>query len=96
MAFNEKKEGTHGVPVSPNAERSVSTADAVTTKVFKTAYLAGELEFEEIDDYVDFWNKHDEDPRTLREFLGLNEEEEDAWISIGDEALQDLLDRQKK
>ena len=32
---------------------------------------------------------------TLREYLGLNAEEEDAWVSVGDEALQELLDRQK-
>jgi predicted solute-binding protein len=31
----------------------------------------------------------------LREYLGLNAEEEDAWVSIGDEALKELLDRQK-
>jgi len=65
-------------------------------KELKTAYLAGELEFEDIDDYVAYWNEHDEDPRTLCEFLGLNEEEEDTWISVGDEALQELLDGQKQ
>lgn len=62
---------------------------------FKEAYLAGRVAFEEIDDYVREWSNHDEDPRTLREYLGLNAEEEDAWISIGDEALQELLDQQK-
>ena len=29
---------------------------------------------------------------TLREYLGLNEEEEDVWISDSDEALEDLLE----
>ena len=61
---------------------------------FKTRYLAGEIEFEEIDDYVDEWNKSD-DSRTLAQFLGLNEEEEDAWISIGDDALYELLEQQR-
>lgn len=61
---------------------------------FKTRYLAGEIEFEEIDDYVDEWNNSD-DPRTLAQFLGLNEEEEDAWISVGDDALYELLEQQR-
>lgn len=50
---------------------------------FKERYLAGEIEFEEIDDYVDEWNNSD-DTRTLAQFLGLNEEEEDVWIDEGD------------
>lgn len=61
---------------------------------FKTRYLAGEIEFEEIDDYVDEWNNSD-DSRTLAQFLGLNEEEEDAWISVGDDALYELLEQQR-
>ena len=61
---------------------------------FKTRYLAGEIELEEIDDYVDEWNNSD-DTRTLAQFLGLNEEEEDAWISIGDDALYELLEQQR-
>ena len=44
---------------------------------FKERYLAGKIEFEEIDDYVDEWNNSD-DTRTLAQFLGLNEEEEDV------------------
>ena len=40
-------------------------------KKFKELYLAGEIEFEEIDDYVEKWNNSDE-PCTLREYLGLN------------------------
>lgn len=64
-------------------------------KKFKEKYLAGEVEFEEIDDYSQEWGFGDE-PVTLREYLGLNAEEEDAWVSVGDEALKELLDRQKK
>ena len=61
---------------------------------FKVRYLAGEVEFEAIDDYVEEWNGSD-DPRTLAQFLGLNEEEEDVWIEESDEALQALLDSKK-
>lgn len=65
-----------------------------TEKKFKEKYLAGEIEFEEIDDYSQEWGFSDEFV-TLREYLGLNAEEEDAWVSIGDEALKELLDKQK-
>ena len=33
---------------------------------------------------------------TLREYLGLNEEEEDAWVSIGEDALIEILEKQRK
>lgn len=61
---------------------------------FKEKYLAGEIEFEAIDDYIDIWNNSD-DERTLAKFLGLNAEEEDVWIDDSDEALKELLDKQK-
>ena len=48
-------------------------------KKFKERYLAGEVELEE----------------TLAKFLGLNEEEEDVWIEVSDEALKEMLDAQK-
>ncbi len=72
-------------------EHSVKT----TEKKFKEKYLAGEIRFEEIDDYSQDWGFSDE-PVTLREYLGLNAEEEDAWVSVGDEALKELLDRQRE
>lgn len=61
---------------------------------FKERYLTGEIAFEEIEDYISEWNFSD-DPRTLREFLGLNAREEDVWIEESDEALKALLDVQK-
>ena len=61
---------------------------------FKEMYLAGKIEFEDIDDYVIEWNNSD-DERTLAVFLGLNEEEEAAWIDVGEDALWDMLDAQK-
>ena len=62
---------------------------------FKERYLSGEIPFEEIDRYVSRWNNC-YDPRTLARYLGLNAEEEDVWIDESDEALQDMLDSQKK
>lgn len=64
-------------------------------KKFKELYLAGSIGFEEIDRYITEWNNSD-DTCTLREYLGLNEAEEDIWITISEEALQEMLDAQKK
>ena len=64
-------------------------------KTFKEQYLAGEIEFEAIDDYSFEWGNSD-DERTLAQYLGLNAEEEDAWVSVSEEALKILLDQQKK
>lgn len=64
-------------------------------KIFKEQYLAGEIEFEAIDDYSFEWGNSD-DERTLAQYLGLNAEEEDAWVSVSEDALRELLDAQKK
>ncbi|MDE6910640.1 MAG: hypothetical protein K2P44_09255 [Lachnospiraceae bacterium] len=64
-------------------------------KNFKEQYLAGEIDFEEIDDYSYAWGMSDEEC-TLAQYLGLNAEEEDAWVSQSEEALLALLDAQKK
>lgn len=64
-------------------------------KRFKELYLEGEAELEDIDRFVSRWNFSDE-TCTLREYLGLNEEEEDVWISDSDEALFQLLEAQRK
>lgn len=58
---------------------------------FKEMYLSGQIEFDEIDRYISRWNRSD-DERTLAKYLGLNAEEEDAWISDSDEALKEMLD----
>ena len=63
-------------------------------KKFKELYLAGVIEFEAIDDYSYEWGMSDEEC-TLREYLGLNEEEEDAWVSVGEDALYEMLEKQK-
>lgn len=61
---------------------------------FKELYLAGEIDFEEIDEYSYQWGMSDEEC-TLAQYLGLNAEEEDAWVSDSEEALRELLDKQK-
>ena len=61
---------------------------------FKEKYLAGELEFEAIDDYIEEWGNSDSE-LTLAKYLGLTKEEEAVWIDDSDEALMDMLDAQK-
>ena len=61
---------------------------------FREKYLAGEADFDEIDDYIDVWNRSDDD-QTLAQFLGLNAEEEDVWIDDSDEALKEMLDKER-
>lgn len=61
---------------------------------FKELYLAGKIDFEEIDEYSYQWGMSD-DERTLAQYLGLNADEEDAWVSVGEDALRELLDKQK-
>ncbi len=61
---------------------------------FKEKYLAGEIEFEEIDGYIEVWNNMDGE-QTLAQFLGLNAEEEDLWIEDSDEELKELLDKER-
>lgn len=61
---------------------------------FKEKYLAGEIEFEAIDDWIEEWNNSNTE-ETLAKFLGFNAEEEDLWIEESDEALKDFLDQKK-
>ncbi|SHJ10152.1 hypothetical protein [Parasporobacterium paucivorans] len=62
---------------------------------FKEQYMSGKIEFDEIHRFVSEWNNSD-DTRTLAKFLGLNAEEEDIWIDVSDEALQEMLDAERE
>ncbi len=62
---------------------------------FREQFMAGIIEFEEIFDYTQDWNFSD-DTRTLREYLGLTEEEEDIWISQSDEALEEFMNQERQ
>ncbi len=61
---------------------------------FRERYMAGEADFDEIFDLTDKWNRSDE-TCTLREYLGLNAEEEDIWISESDDALEEYMMQEK-
>ena len=68
---------------------------AYMSKTFKERYLSHEIELEAIDDYIIEWNNSDTE-ETLAKFLGLNKEEETAWVEDSDDALFDLLEAQRK
>lgn len=61
---------------------------------FKEKYLAGEIEFEAIDDYVQTWGESECEDR-LAVYLGLTSEEESVWIDESDEALEEMLKKQR-
>lgn len=61
---------------------------------FRERYMRHEAQFDEIFDLTDKWNFSDE-TCTLREYLGLTAEEEDIWISESDEALEELMNRER-
>lgn len=63
-------------------------------KAFKELYLAEVIAFSAIDDYSYEWSVGDDD-NSMAQYLGLNVEEEDAWISGSKRALKKLLDAQK-
>lgn len=62
---------------------------------FKEKYIAGEIEFEAIDDYIEEWGDSDTE-LTLAKYLGLTKEEETAWVEDSEEALVELLEKQRK
>ena len=62
---------------------------------FRERFMNYEAEFDEIFDLTDKWNFSDE-TCTLREFLGLNSEEEDIWISESDDALEQFMEQERQ
>ena len=61
---------------------------------FRERFMQYEAEFDEIFALTDQWNFSDE-TCTLREFLGLNTEEEDIWISDSDDALEQFMEKER-
>ena len=62
---------------------------------FRELFLAGEIEFEAIDDYSYEWGMSDDNEETLAQYLGLTAEEEDAWVSVSEDAVRELLEKAK-
>lgn len=62
---------------------------------FRERFMKGETVFDEIFSLTDNWNFSD-DPRTLREYLGLTPREEDIWVSESDEALEAFMEKERR
>lgn len=62
---------------------------------FRERFMNYETDFDEIFELTDKWNFSDE-TCTLREYLGLNAEEEDLWISDSDEALEAFMEKERE
>ena len=73
---------------------TVNNAREVNMATFRERFLKGEIPFDDIFDLTDEWNMSD-NPETLREYLGLTAQEEDVWIDESDEALEELMNREK-
>ncbi len=67
---------------------------AASEKTFRERYMAGETDFDEIFDLTEKWGFSDE-TCTLREYLGLTEQEEDIWVTTSDEDLEDFMEKEK-
>ena len=61
---------------------------------FRERFMMGEVPFDDIFSLTDKWNFSDE-ACTLREYLGLTAKEEDVWISDSDDALEELMEKEK-
>lgn len=64
-------------------------------KTFIDRCMAGEADVEELDAYIEFWHMHDTG-MSLREFLGLTPEEYQAYGTMPDLVMADILERRKK
>jgi len=63
-------------------------------KTFKELYLADQVSIEQLDDFIDEWHTKYSGSKTLQEFLGLTDEENQACMH-GETNLKRLLDKQK-
>lgn len=62
----------------------------VSNKTYAEAYLNGEVNISDLDEYVDFWHRNKLGV-SLREFLGFTREEYEAWAKSEDEKIHEIL-----
>lgn len=72
-----------------------SKANYVETADFISACLYGMCKPDDIDFYVEYWHTHDVD-MTLREFLGLSQEEYELLEKSDYSIIEEFLDKRKK
>ena len=59
-------------------------------KNFIADFLDEGLILEDIDDYVEYWHNN-EMSQSLKDFLGLNDYEYEAWLQKGNDVIRDVL-----
>lgn len=57
---------------------------------FITGCLYGDVELEDIENYVEYWHTH-ETNNSLCDFLGMTKYEYTEWLKYGDTVLRDIL-----
>lgn len=62
----------------------------MSRKTFVEAYRAGEVEIENVHDYVEYWHTHDTG-NDLYQFLGMTKTQFSDWIKRSDDALPYIL-----
>ena len=59
-------------------------------KPYAEALRAGEISYDKIDDYIEYWHEHDTG-NSLQDFLGMTKTEFFRWVKYGDRYLFDIL-----
>ena len=59
-------------------------------KSYAEALRAGEIEYNKIDDYIEYWHNHDTG-NSLQDFLGMTKTEFYRWVKYGDRYIFDIL-----
>lgn len=60
-------------------------------KSYAEALRSGEINYDEIQDYIEYWRKH-ETGQSLQDFLGMTKDEFVAFIKYGETYIFDILD----
>jgi hypothetical protein len=60
------------------------------TKPYTEAMRAGEIDYDEIDNYIEYWHKHDTG-NSLQDFLGMTKDEFVKYVKYGDRYIFDIL-----
>lgn len=63
---------------------------------FKEKYLSGLCEFEDIETFIKLWNTRENEGLSLSEYLGLSEAEYEVYLQGGNNALQAILNNQRR
>ena len=60
-------------------------------KTFLSQLKSGDVEVNEIDDFIEYWHRNQDEISSLREYLGLSEEQFSKWVKEGNEILLEFI-----